>query len=69
MTATNLGTGNFSIKNHLNYQKKQKLAYPETLQQHGRQLLRYKSFEINKREGGLIRGNTVFMSITKSCLN
>ena len=29
-------TGYFSIKNHLNYWKKQKLAYPETMQQHGR---------------------------------
>ena len=29
MVARNLGTGNFSIKNNLSYQKKEKLAYPE----------------------------------------
>ena len=32
MAATNSSTGQFLIKNNLNYQKKQKLAFPEKMQ-------------------------------------
>ena len=32
MAAINLGTGYFSIKNTVNYEKKLKLAYPEKMQ-------------------------------------
>ena len=36
MEATNLGTAYFSIKKHLDYHKKQKLAYAEKMQYYGR---------------------------------
>ena len=50
MVTTNLGTEHVLIKNNLNYQKKQKLAYPEKMQQHGRWLLHYHAYRVIVRK-------------------